>query len=441
MKCVSLNPGVVMKSLLKRVALVSSLFGLAGCVYASPYSEAFPEAAGVTTGGRRVPPPSAASLCQQANEAPGSSTAVYRCITARGRDWDVRGRAIRTQASVVGQAAIPLGIASLGLSAADDRSDFVPLTAGVTTTALGHTGAYARPDQARVYEMATASYRCLEAATGEWNGLGAADMARAYDALALKVEQTVTLLDSDDVREHLSSAEIEVALTDILRQSAYARGVQNRLASQVGREILRRSGEIEDQVREAIGARMPDPQVVAASLVRPAATEAVETTTNTPPVPRDPDDNTANLSEQEKQAAIAKAQETKQVLEAVSAKMREINNLAARFDAAANAYAEEARTISVACVFNPVAIPALIDPGNITLNESHQGSFLMQGGIQPYGYHVLPRDGLSITVQPIGSGWRFDLSATPTSAGPWTIYINDSSSVNGMMEVTVTKKP
>lgn len=437
-----------MKSLLKCVGLVSSAFALAGCVYASPYSEAFPEAAGITTGGRRVHPPSAATLCRQANEAPGSSTAVYRCITARGRDWDVRGRAIRTQASVVGQAAIPLGIASLGLSAADDRSDFVPLTAGVSTTALAHTGAYARPDQARVYEMATASYRCLEAATGEWNGLGAADMARAYDALALKVEQTVTLLDTDDVAEHLDSAEIEDAMTDILRQSASARGVQNRLASQVGREILRRSGEIEDQVREAIGARMPDPQVVAASLVRPAATEPVETQTNSPPAsPVVPAPNEADTEDKKElfarnnREAIAEAQEKKRVVDGVRARMREVNNLAARFDAAANAYAEEARTISVACVFNPLAIPTLIDPGDITLNESHQGSFLMQGGIPPYGYHVLPRDGLSITVQPIGSGWRFDLSATATSAGPWAIYINDSSSVNGMMEVTVTKKP
>lgn len=437
-----------MKSLLKCVGLISSAFALASCVYASPYSEAFPEAAGVTTGGRRVQPPSAATLCRQANEAPGSSTAVYRCITARGRDWDVRGRAIRTQASVVGQAAIPLGIASLGLSAADDRSDFVPLTGGVTTTALAHTGAYARPDQARVYEMATASYRCLEAATGEWNGLGAADMASAYDALALKVEQTATLLDTDEVREHLDTAEIEDAMTEILRQSASARAAQNRLASQVGREILRRSGEIEDQVREAIGVRMPDPQVVAASLVRPAATDPVETETNSPPdspvvpTPNEADDDdTKKLFERDNRQAIAEAREKKRVVDGVRARMREVNNLAARFDAAANAYAAQARTISVGCVFNPVAIPTLIDPGDITLNESHQGSFLMQGGIPPYGYHVLPRDGLSITVQPIGSGWRFDLSATANSSGPWAIYINDSSSVNGMMEVTVTKKP
>lgn len=440
-----------MSTLLNRASVVALGLALSACVYASPYSTAFPDTPASTVNGRRVPAAGAATLCQRAHENPGSSAAVYACIRARGRDWDVRGHAIRRQASVVGQAAIPLGIASLGLSAAEDRSDFVPLTAGVTTTALAHTGAYARPDQARVYEMATAAYRCLESAVGEWNGLGAADMDEAYEALERKIDQTMTLLDSAEVGEHLDADKIRESKTEILRQGATARAVRNRLGGQAGRELLRRSGEIEDQVREAIGARMPDPQVVAASLIRPASGDRVETPPNVPPpapeAPREvappPGETETNKARREaaNRDAAAAAREAARVVGAVRTRMTEVNNLTARFDAAANAFNEQARAIPVACVFNPIAVPALGDPGDVTLNDAYEGSFLMQGGVPPYGYHVLPRDGLSITVQPLGTGWRFDLKATAASTGPWAIYVNDSSSVNGMTEVTVTKKP
>lgn len=492
------QPGVAMNVLPKRAGVVAAALALSACVYASPYSTAFPDPTATTANGRRVRAASAAVVCQQAHEAPGSSAAVYACLRARGRDWDVRGHAIRRQASVVGQAAIPLGIASLGLSAAEDRSDFVPLTAGVTTTALAHTGAYARPDQARVYEMATAAYRCLESAVGEWNSADQSEMDTLLISLDEAAISALRYLDTAGAVQRIDEVERNASKAEVRRQIAAARVARNRMGGEIGSELLRQSGVIEDQVREAIGARMPDPQVVAASLVGPGATEPVEIPASTPEPPGSGDqaaaeartaaeaaqreadaaaliasglasqpipltappqeksrleaqsriaiDSANRLAERARRLAdeaarlAAEAEAQRNVEQAVADRMEAVNGLAAEFEAAANKYAETAAPIRVNCVFNPVAVPGLGDPGDVTLNDAYEGSFLMQGGVPPYGYHVLPRDGLSITVQPLGTGWRFDLKATADSTGPWTIYVNDSSSVNGMTEVTVTKK-
>lgn len=435
--------------LLKRFGTGAALLALSGCVHASPYSAAFPEAGSSGGSGTLGRAASAGDLCRLAHLNPGSPAKVYECLMARGRDWDNRGRGIRTQASVVGQMAIPLGIASLGLSAGGDRSDFVPLTAGATTTALAHTGAYARPDQARVYEMATAAYRCLESVVVAWNRADQSEMNVAYQSLDEAVAAALTYLDSNEARTHIDEVEVLSFKAAIRLQRASAHAARNRLGGEIGSELLLRSGEIEGQVREAISARMPDPQVVAASLVGPAAGNPIDTPSNDPPSspqsPTQPDPsvngNAADkaLADRKNADAFAAAEENKRVVDAVRARMATVNTLADQFDAAANAFKEEARTITVDCAFNPVSVPALVDPGDITLNQANQGSFLIQGGIPPYGYNVLPRDGLSITIQPIGSGWRFDLSASPSSAGPWTIYVNDSSSVNGILEVGVKK--
>lgn len=432
-----------MNTLVKRVGVAASGFALSACVYASPYSTAFPDTPATTVNGRRVPPASAATLCQRAHEDPASSPAVYACIRARGRDWDVRGHAIRRQASVVGQAAIPLGISSLGLSAAGERSDFVPLTAGVTTTALAHTGAYARPDQARVYEMATVAYHCLESAIGEWNSADQSAMNDAFTSLDESVAEALRYLDSDEVRTHIDEVERLASKAEIRRQRAAARVARNRMGGRIGSELLRRSGVIEDQVREAIGLRIPDPQVVAASLVRPAAGDGPVEMPDNSLLPAAEDPGLALTEEGEDNKAaddIETAVEARErVITAVNARKAAINALAEQFEEAANEYAAAADAIQVGCAFNPLRVPDLSAPEDVTLDDTNQGVFFVRGGVPPYRYYTLPRDGLSIAIQPSSTDWRFDLSAS--ASGPWTVYVRDASGSDVVREVKVSVAP
>lgn len=451
---------------LKRLGAGAGLLALSACAYATPYPAAFPE----KNGAQMAPADAGRSDgCDEATADPGSATLVLRCLRSRGQAWDNRGRAIRRQSSYVGQLAIPLGVAGLGLSAANDRSDFVPISAGLSTTSLAHTAAYARPGQAEVYELATAAYLCLTGVVADWNAADGAPVETAYAGVNAAVEDVIADLRADDARTVFTAAEINAFRATVELQRATANATRNRVKGQVGASLLQRSNEIEGQVVRAIRERLPDPQTVVTSIAQaglptqtPRATVPPSPPTPTAPTaPVDPaagraaalnDDGKARqqADDQRYQEELARyrtelarfqaAVDEKRIKDRVRSKLAAVNDRVSAFDAATQAYAAAARGVSINCTFNPSQLVTLTaTPAAITLDSSGKGFFVVRNGVPPYGHLPLPT-GLTLSPTPIsGAAMRYEVSAT--GAGPWTVYVIDASAAGGMAEIRITRTP
>lgn len=439
-----------MGGLLSKVVSGAALLGLGACAYATPYPAAFPEAAGP----RMAPADSGRSDgCETAIRTPGSSAAVFTCLRARGQAWDNRGRAIRRQAGYVGQLSIPLGIAGLGLSAAGDRSDFVPLSAGVNTAALAHTGAYARPSQAEVYELATDAYRCLLSSVADWNSAGKQSVEAAFQLLEVDVANAREALANAGTAAGLDAAEIRRRDAELRLQLGSARATLNRLDGDIGTNLLRRSDEIDAAVIRAIRDRLPDPQTVAASVAqtRIFATETPTTDSAEPPAI---DASAAALFDQlspsEKAIAFSGDPGGQQLLARLGgqaaalriANLARINELIERantsagtFDAAVAEYSAAAAPVTLTCTFNPSQLPTLIaTPAEITVDASGKGFFVVRNGVPPYGHLPLP-GGISLAPTPIGANaMRFEVTATQSG----TVHIIDASPAGAVAEVKIS---
>lgn len=400
-------------TLLKTLGTGAALLSLGGCAYVTPYPEAFPTR--LSDGG--------AHPCVAATATPGSSPQILSCLRARGQAWDQRGVAIRRQAGFVGQMSIPLGIAGLGLSAADDTSDFVPISAGITSAALAHTGAYARPSQAEVYELATEAYRCLVSGVAEWNGAGRSVVNQAYDDFRTKSDAALTALRGADGAGLLAVTRRTMD-NRLVSQAATARHTHGALDGAIGTALLRRSDEIDAAAIRAIRDRLPDPQAVAASVARSA------------PVAADtPDVGTAGLPAPGGGGGGAAVVDPLANLKRLVA---EADQAAAAFDAAVKAYIPP--SLTTACTFNPSSLPGLAaTPAAVVLDASGVGRFVLRHGVPPYGNIPAP-DGISVTLIPLNSSASsVEVKATAGANGPWTLQMMDSSSAGGVVEVQVRR--
>ncbi len=414
------------------VAGTVALFSLGGCAYVTPYPAAFPTA-------------EVSEACAAAVSNPGSASKVNDCLIQRGREWDNRGGAIRRQSGFVGQMSVPLGIAGLGLSAGGDRSDFVPISAGVTSASLAHTGAYARPTQAEVYELATVSYRCLISSVAEWNGTGRAVVDRAF--LTFENSSNAAL---EAVRKalYLTRAERTELQGGLLTQQAIARHTNNTLDGNIGTALLRQSDEIDAAVIRAIRDRLPDPQAVAASIAARTGSGGDAPSVVPPASLADAAGDEAAIA----RSNLAKSLRGESQMDRPTPRQREAADIAeqvatatfdaAAFNAAKDAYVSTARTVSKTCAFNPSLLPVLTaTPAGITLDSTGKGFFVVRNGVPPYGHLPLPA-GVSLTPTPIGgNAMRFEVSVPPSDAapGPWNIQVIDASPAGGMAEVSVTR--
>lgn len=418
---------------LKRLSAAAALLAMGACAYVTPYPEAFPAKAG------DADPP-----CRIATNTPGIPDAVRDCLEARGREWDSRGVAIRRQAGFVGQMSIPLGVAGLALSAADDSSDFVPLSAGVTGAALAHTGAYARPSQAEVYELATEAYRCLISGVTAWNGAGRSVVTNAYNDLMTKNARALAALRGQDGLA-LEDDERVAAEDRVVTQADTARRVSGMLDGSIGTALLRRSDEIDAAAIRAIRDRLPDPQAVAASVARSGpVTETVQKVgasgiqaVQEEHLGRTPGVTTLNLANRNAAIDAANRQRQRSAAE-VRRLVSEADRAADAFNAAVRAY--KPVTMATTCTFNPSSLPGLAaTPNAVVLDANGIGRFVLRSGVPPYGNIPAP-DGLNVTLIPLNSSaTSVEVKATAGANGPWTLQMMDSSSAGSVVEVQVRR--
>lgn len=399
--------------LLKQLGTGAALLALGGCAYVTPYPSAFP-----TT--------ERSGACATAVTHPGNTTNIYNCLVQRGREWDDRGVAIRRQSGFVGQASIPLAIAGLGLSAAKDTSDFVPISSGVSSAALAHTGAYARPTQAEVYELATVSYRCLISSVAEWNGGGKARVNDAHAELATRNAAALRAVRAANLLDASARQDIEAELTAQMDQ---ANRTLNRVDGAVGTALLRRSDEIDAAVIRAIRDRLPDPQTVAASVSSGGAPAASTPTVGTGPA--------QNGAVKMAGVPLTPAERAAAQRAAVDVLVIEANKAAEEFDVAIADYTAHSGSVGTSCTFNPSLLPTLsATPSTVTLDSTGKGFFIVRNGVPPYGHLPLPT-GVTLTPTPLGgNAMRFEVTGP---AGPSKIYIIDASPGGAVVEVTLAK--
>ncbi len=415
--------------LLRRLVVGAGLLALGGCAYATPYPAAFPE----TNGPQMAPADSGRSDgCDMATTTPGLSSAVLFCLRSRGQAWDNRGRAIRRQAGYAGQLSIPLGITTLGLSAAGDTSDFVPLSTGVSSATLAHTGAYARPGQAEVYELATDAYRCLIRAVGRWNGEGASTVASAFDRLE---EQNAIALRAVDTDPALTAADRRGLGAKIRLQVETARLTANTLDADIGNTILQQSDEVETAVIRAIRLQLPDPQAVSASIGRGSGATAAPT----PGIPLDTEQALAAGKTRGRGFESNNATARDRALAEIEELIADADAARDVFDATVTAYSTTRRQVTTACVFNPSQVQGLsVSSETVELDSGGGGSFVARNGVPPYGYLPLPT-GVTVAISPINaSSAHFRVTApVANGAGPWQMQVIDAA--GGLSEVSLTK--
>jgi hypothetical protein len=373
---------------LRALSALACVPALTACAYATPYAMHF-EAP--------VDGKGSAAACAAAFAAPGRSDLVMTCIEQRGWEWEVRGQRIRQQAGYVGQAAIPAAVLGVGLTAAGDTSDAAPLLAYASGATLAHTSAYARPDQAKIYELATETYDCLRIAASAWRGGGRGDVDDAFVDLDRASAAADALLAgkglaADDatrvaLREQLAMAELALRMLD----------------ADVGLMLLRRSNEVDTDARQAISERIPDPQIVAASASRTSARPAAVQTVSPP-------------------QAFAADKTLSDAFAAVNAATLVLNDKMA-------AYGSITRDITVDCAFNPASIDPLQAPSTLTLNGT-VGGLVIQGGLPPYGFDP-PPSGLTVSMSPLASDAVHVqiIAADGAGAGPWSLRFFDGRNV------------
>lgn len=407
-------------STLRPVLAATSVIVLSACAYAKPYEMSFSKPAGTTATDR-----SSAKICADAFSAPGDSDQVLKCLQARGYDWDVRGFTIRQQSGLAGHMSIPAAAMAVGLAAAGNTSDIVPIMGIAGGTYLAHAGAYARPDQAQVYELAADSYRCLVAGAAEWKADGKEDLIKAKENLKLAQDNFLSI-SSDTEKKEL-----------VKQKLAAANILYSRVDGASGLTLLRQSNAIETAARTAIGDRLPSAQAVAASvgfgakIVAPAAV----------PQPSKPaNSNVGGLVPFAMiEGIVDPKKKQREALEREA--IDKFNRAEEQFYTLLKAHQAKERTISIECRFNPLTTPQLAAPAEIILDADGKAGFVLKGGVPPYGYLPLP-DKVKVTVTPLTANAAhiaIDLNGSGGD-GPWDVTIIDASQAGDTRTISV-KKP
>ena len=393
----------------------------AGCTHVTPY----PSVLGTPNAERT----SYDWACEAAVAAPGDPAAVLDCLLARGRGWEERGRRIRGWSSGLGQALIPATAAGVGLLAAGDTSDAVPILGLVSGAALTHSSAYARADMARLYEEATSAYRCLTTTVAAWNR-SAAPLRRAkarVDAAGEAVEadlRDLAALSTGGERQTILAALDEV----VLRREGVSDSL-NTVEGATGLVLLDRADAIDDAVEATVATRLPDPRAVYAAassqITAPGAAEGMDSV-HSPP--------NAESADGEKRNAY----------NALADSIARFNVAVAAFNEALETHdpSTDAQTRAASCTFDPAefAVPALTAAPNEVILDDGVGDFVIRGGVAPFGVPQ-PPTGVRVTVTPLTSSSahvrvRVEEAA---GAGPWTLTVLDASPSATTVPVTVRK--
>lgn len=404
----------MVRSTLRPVLAATSAILLTACAYAKPYEMSFSKPTGKDATAR-----SSAKICEAAFSAPGDSDKVIMCLQARGYDWDVRGFTIRQQSGLAGHMSIPAAAMAVGLAAAGNTSDIVPLMGLAGGSYLAHTGAYARPDQAQVYELAADSYRCLVAGSAEWKAGGKEDLIKAKENLIVAHDNFLSVSSDTEKKELVKQ---RLAAANILYSS---------VDGAIGLTLLRQSNAIETAARTAIGDRLPSAQAVAASvgfgakIVAPAALQ--------PPKPA----NSIGAGIQPFSAFGGPTDPKKLEREAID----KFNRAEEQFYTLLKAHQVKERTIAIECRFNPSTTPQLAAPAEVILDANGKAGFVLKGGVPPYGYLPLP-DKVKVTITPLTANAAhiaIDLNGS-SGDGPWDVTIIDASQAGDTRTISV-KKP
>ena len=405
------------------VAISAAALLAAGCTHVTPY----PSVLGTLNAERTAYD----WACDAAVETAGDPDAVLACLLARGRGWEERGRRIRGWSSGLGQALIPATAAGVGLLAAGDTSDAVPILGLVSGAALTHSSAYARADMARLYEEATSAYRCLTTTVAAWNR-SAAPLRRAkarVDAAGEAVEadlRDLAALSTGGERQTILAALDEV----VLRREGVSDSL-NTVEGATGLVLLDRADAIDDAVEATVATRLPDPRAVYAAassqITAPGAAEGVAPVQ--PPPGAVPPDRTG---------------EKANAYNALDDSIARFNVAVAAFNEAIEEHdpSTDAQTRAASCTFDPAefAVPALTAAPNEVILDDGVGDFVIRGGVAPFGVPQ-PPTGVRVTVTPLTSSSahvrvRVEEAA---GAGPWTLTVLDASPSATTVPVTVRK--
>ncbi len=406
----------MVRSTLRPLLAASSAVVLSACAFAKPYEMSFPKPAGNTAALR-----SSATICEAAFSAPGDSDKVLMCLQARGYDWDVRGFTIRQQSGLAGHMSIPAAAMAVGLAAAGNTSDIVPIMGIAGGSYLAHAGSYARPDQAQVYELAADAYRCLVAGAADWKSDGLDD---AYK-------------DLKSVSEVIKNLSIKTdKSTEAQKRFADANVIYGRVKGANGLILLRQSNAVETAARTAIGDRLPSAQAVAASVgfVTKIPTP-VAIRNEIPPTGSDLLD-TKEKSFDGKLKSLTSNQYQKEH-DAVD----RFNKAEEYFYIVLKAHQLNPQKITIDCRFNPSSTPQLTAPAEIVLDATNKAGFVLKGGVPPYGYLPLP-DKVKVTITPLTANAAhiaIDLNGF-SGDGPWEVTIIDASQAGDTRTILV-KKP
>jgi len=402
------------------IAISAAALLAAGCTHVTPYPSVLGTPNAERTGYNWA--------CEEAVEAPGDPDAVLACLLARGRGWEERGRHIRGWSSGLGQALIPATAAGVGLLAAGDTSDAVPILGLVSGAALTHSSAYARADMARLYEEATSAYRCLTTTVAAWNR-SAAPLRRARNRVETAGEaveadlRDLAALSTGGERQTLLAALDEV----VLRREAVSDSL-NTVEGATGLVLLDRADAIDDAVEATVATRLPDPRAVyAAASTQVAAPDAAEgmDALHSPP-------------------NAESAGEKRNAYNALADSILRFNAAVAAFNEAIEDHdpSTDARTRAASCTFDPAefAVPALTAAPTEVILDDGVGDFVIRGGVAPFGLHPTPT-GVTATVTPLTSTSAHVRVrvADDAGAGPWTLTVLDASPSATTVPVTVRK--
>ena len=387
----------MVRSTLRPLLAATSAIVLSACAFATPYEMSFSKPSGTDATGR-----SSAKICETAFSAPGDSDKVMECLKARGYDWDVRGFAIRRQSGLAGHLSFPAAAIAVGLTAAGNTTDIVPIMGLAGGSYLAHTGAYARPDQAQVYELAADSYRCLVAGAADWKADG---LQKEYNELKDATEAL-----------YKKSRDEESTLTKRLKSTDIVYG---RINGANGLILLQKSNAIETAARTAIGDRLPSAQAVAASVGFGSK---------------------ITIKKPEDSKFVKEGTNEQSLNDNASAERTAFNVAEKRFYELLEAYQYNPRTITTDCRFNPSITPQLNAPAEVILDNNKAG-FVLKGGVPPYGYLPLP-DGLEVSITPLSANAAYiQITLKPTAtSGNWPITIIDASQAGDTRTILV-KKP
>ncbi|HYG27970.1 MAG TPA: hypothetical protein VD906_13820 [Caulobacteraceae bacterium] len=444
--------------------------GLSGCLSASPYPSRF-----LANDIDRV-----AEWCRAANQSPHKPEAVQHCIDARGAGWERRGLENRGYSKLAGGFAIPAAAVGIGLAAKGDPNHAVAPLGLLTGSALSYSSAYARPDQATVYERTLASYRCLSSATAEWRASGSGPMTKAFDALDATVTDFETAVRAARVQNITWSEElarIETSSSPLTAQAVAlarreiaamaeaqawaqeARGISvqaemalSQAQGMPGARLLQRADTIDDAAVRAIAALAPDPLAVAN-----AARTSLQTTLDTvgsdlgatekanEPLAMVPPAAGNGLVEKAKPVCDSQCRRARAI--AVQARATRIDlqtramkveDDADRFKAALKAYTPGSAEFGANCALRldgaATALTTSVEDLELT---GDTGWFVVRGGVPPYG--ARGTDGLVATVTPVsGLAAHIEVKA-PAGAGPWTVHVTDASAAGSGVAVPVTR--